>query len=131
MHRLVAGMKWVMLVSGLLTFTMVHAAIAPKAALQSSFGETLDGPVADIVVRNWGALIALVGAMLIYGAFHVPSRRIVLVVASLSKVVFVALVVSHGTRFLGEQVGVAVVVDSVMVVLFVGYLIATRARSPD
>jgi hypothetical protein len=32
---------------------MVYAAIAPQDALRTTFGETLDGPVADIVVRNW------------------------------------------------------------------------------
>jgi len=50
-------------VSGVLTCTMVYAAIAPQEALRSTFGETLDGPVADIVIRNWGVLITLVGAM--------------------------------------------------------------------
>ena len=38
------------------------------AALRSTFGEGVSGPVADIVVRNWGELIALVGATPIYGA---------------------------------------------------------------
>ena len=31
-------------------------------------------PVADIVVRNWGLLVTLIGAMLIYGAFNPSSR---------------------------------------------------------
>ena len=70
-----------MLISGALTCTMISAAIAPQRALRSTFGETLDGPVADIVVRNWGALIALVGGMLIYGAFNPPVRTLVLTVA--------------------------------------------------
>ncbi len=39
-------------------------AISPEAALSSNFGETLDGPLAEIIVRNWGALIALVGIIL-------------------------------------------------------------------
>ena len=56
-----------MSLSGLLTMTMIYAARAPAAALRSTFGESVSGPVADIVVRNWGALIALVGAMLTYG----------------------------------------------------------------
>ena len=67
---IVTKMKWIMLLSGVLTFTMVYAAVAPQAALRSTFGETLEGPLAEIVVRNWGALIALIGAMLIYGAFN-------------------------------------------------------------
>ena len=69
MSWLAKRMKWLMLVSGVLTCTMIYAAIAPQAALRSNFGSVLEGPVAEIVVRNWGVLIALVGLMLIYGAF--------------------------------------------------------------
>ena len=93
-------MRWIMLVSGALTATMVQAAIAPDAALQSNFGETVSGPLAQLVVRNWGALIALVGGMLIYGAFNPLQRSLVLIVAGASKVIFIALVLSEGTRYL-------------------------------
>lgn len=130
MAWLVSNMKWIMLVSGLLTLTMLQATFDPQALLLSTFGETIDGPVADIVVRNWGALIALVGAMLIYGAFQPQSRSMVLTVAGLSKVVFIALVLAYGTQFLGHQVGIAVVVDSVMVLLFLGYIVGTRRDRP-
>ena len=68
MSWIVANIHRVMILSGVLTMTMVYAALAPKAALRSTSGESVSGPVADVVVRNWGALIALVGAMLIYGA---------------------------------------------------------------
>lgn len=119
-----------MLVSGVLTFTMVYAAVAPQAALRSTFGETLEGPVAEVVVRNWGALIALVGAMLIYGAFRPLSRPLVLTVAAVSKLVFIGLVLAQGDRFLGHQAGVAVIVDSAMVLLFAAYLAVARSRAP-
>jgi hypothetical protein len=42
-------------------------------------------------------------------------------------VIFIALVLSEGTRYLSYQAGVAVAVDSVMVILFVWYLIAARS----
>jgi hypothetical protein len=42
MNWIVVGIKWIMVVSGILTATMIYAAIAPEAALQSTFGETLD-----------------------------------------------------------------------------------------
>jgi hypothetical protein len=84
--------------------TMVYAAVAPEAALRSTFGESVSGPVADIV-RNWGALIALVGAMLIYGARKPAVRPMALTVAGASKAIFVALVLSHGGRFLGYKPG--------------------------
>ena len=73
---IVHNMRWIMLVSGVLTATMVQAAITPDSALQSNFGETVSGPLAHLVVRNWGALIALVGGMLIYGAFNPIQRSI-------------------------------------------------------
>lgn len=126
MNWLVAKMKWVMLVSGALTLTMLQAAIAPSAALRATFGETLEGPLAEIVVRNWGALIALVGAMLIYGAFHPQVRELVLVIAGLSKVIFITLILTFGAQYLGHQAGVAIVVDSISVLLFIAYLVATR-----
>jgi hypothetical protein len=124
MNIVAKNIKWIMLVSGVLTCTMVYAAIAPQAALRSTFGETLDGPLADIVVRNWGVLITLVGAMLIYGAFNPAVRTFALTVAGFSKVAFVALVLSHGSRYLGNQVGVAILIDLVWVVLFAWYLLA-------
>lgn len=125
MSWLVARMKWVMVVSGALTLTMLQAAIAPDAALRAMFGETLEGPLAEIIVRSWGALIALVGAMLIYGAFQPQVRKLTLVVAGLSKVIFITLVLTLGAQYLGHA-GVAVVVDAVMVLLFTAYLVATR-----
>jgi len=124
MTWIVANIRWIMIVSGVLTSTMIFAALAPEAALVSTFGETLEGPLAHIVVRNWGALIALMGAMLIYGAFSPFQRPLILIVAGISKLVFLALILSHGQRYL-DRAGIAVVVDLVMVVLFSWYLLAT------
>jgi len=92
---IVHNMRWIMLASGGLTATMVQAAFAPDAALQSNFGETVNGPLAHLVARNCGALIALV--------------------------------LSEGARYLSHQAGVAVAIDSVMVVLFGSYLVAARS----
>lgn len=122
------NIRWIMLLAGALTCTMIYAAVAPQAALRSTFGEALEGPVAEIVVRNWGVLIALVGAMLLYGAYHPPVRPLVLTVAATSKVVFIALILSHGGRYLG-QAGIAIAVDVVLVSLFLVYLLSLRQRS--
>jgi len=64
--------------------------------------------------------------MLIYGAFNTPSRPLILIVAGLSKLVFIGLVISSGRDYLGHQAGIAVLIDLVMVVLFVWYLVCTR-----
>jgi hypothetical protein len=126
MNWIVRSMKWIMFLSGALTCTMLYAAIAPQAALRSTFGDTLEGPVAEIVVRNWGALITLVGAMLIYSAYDRKSRPLVLAVAGLSKLVFIGLVLAQGRQFLRNQVAFAVLIDAVMVALFLGYLVGVR-----
>jgi hypothetical protein len=129
MNWIVTRIKGIMLTAGVLTSTMLYAAIAPRAALQSTFGEELSGPLAEIVVRNWGALIGLVGAMLIYGAYHPSSRLLVLTVAGLSKVVFIGLVLSNGARYLDDQAGIAVVVDAIFVLLFGAHLLSASRRA--
>jgi hypothetical protein len=129
MNWIVLRIKGIMLTAGVLTSTMLYAAVAPRAALQSTFGEELNGPAAEIVVRNWGALIGLIGAMLLYGAYHPSSRSLVLTVAGLSKVVFIGLVLSQGARYLGHQAGIAVVIDWIFVLLFAGFLIGSRTSS--
>ena len=129
MNPIVRNIKWIMLVSGALTTTMIYAAIAPDAALRSSFGETLSGPLAELIVRNWGILIALIGLMLIHGAYNPPARRVALMVAGASKLAFIGLVLSNGARYLGYGAGTAVAVDSLMVVLFAIALASGRSAS--
>ena len=131
MNFIAANVKWIMLVSGALTCTMAYAAIAPQAALQSTFGEALQGPLAEIVVRNWGALITLMGAMLIYGAFKPPVRPLVLIVAGASKLIFIALVLSQGGHFLLEQAGIAIALDLIWVILFALILLGAPATQAE
>ena len=126
MSWIITNIHRLMIVSGILTLTMLYAAIAPVAALRSTFGEGIDGPVADVVVRNWGALIGLMGALLIWGALNPAVRSPALTIAGTSKAIFIALVLAHGGRFLGYQAGIAVIVDLAWVVLFAAYLIGVR-----
>jgi hypothetical protein len=107
---------------------MIQTVFAPHRAMRTFFGEGVETASAEIVVRSWGALIALGGGMLIYAAFHAPSRPLALAFTGLGKLTFIGLVLSHGARFLDHEAGVAVVADSVMVLLFAAYLVATRRR---
>ena len=120
--------KWLMLVAGALTFTMLYAFLAPQAALQSIFGTKLEGPAAEIVVRNWGALVALAGCMLIYGALNPVIRNFALVIVSISKCIFIGLVLIY-TSPIGAQLAVSIAVDAVFVLIFGVYLLQNR-RSP-
>jgi hypothetical protein len=120
------NIKWIMLLAGAATCGMVWAAIAPQAALHTMFGETLDGPLAEIVVRNWGALITLVGAMLIWGAFNPQVRVMALTIAVTSKLVFIALLLSYGRHYIVNQAGIALALDLVWVALLAWYLFGAR-----
>jgi hypothetical protein len=122
MNWLTIRIKAIMIVAGLLTCTMFYVAVAPEAALQSNFGSTLSGPAAEIVVRNWGVLIGLIGLGLLYGAFNPEGRRLALWLATASKSAFIGLVLIYGQEFLDHQVGVSVVVDAFMVLVFLMYL---------
>jgi hypothetical protein len=127
MDWIAARIKPVMIVSGLLTCTMFFAAVAPQTALRSTFGETLAGPLAEVVVRNWGALVGLVGVMLVYGAYVPEVRPLVLSVAGASKLVFIGLVLAQGDRYLARA-AVPIAFDLAMVVMYAAYLLAARGR---
>ena len=117
------NMKWIMLISGALTFTMVFAAIAPHETLNSMFGKDLNGPLAEIIVRNWGALITLIGGMIIYGAYNLAVRKLVLIVAVLSKLTFISLVIFNG---FGQKLFLALSFDVILIVIFSIYLFSNR-----
>lgn len=126
MSILARNIKPVLLVSGALTLTMLYPVFAPQAALQGMFGATLSGPLAEIVVRNWGALIAIGGALLIWAALSPPHRGMVLLAVGASKLVFIVLVLLFGRAFLSHKVGSAIAIDALWVGLFAAYLAETR-----
>jgi hypothetical protein len=127
MNFIIKNVKWVMLVSGVLTFTMFYGLFAPQAALESMFGVSFSGTLENIVIRSWSALVGLIGVILIYGFFSQQSRVFSISVAAFSKVVFVSLVLIYGQEFLGK-VASAIAMDCVVIVLSVVYLFAVRTQ---
>ena len=131
MNFIIKNIKWVMLVSGVLTFTMFYGLFAPQAALESMFGVSFNGTLENIVIRSWSALIGLIGVILIYGFFSQKNRVFSISVAAFSKVVFVSLVLLYGQEFLGKA-GPAIAMDCVVIILSGVYLFAVRMqRSTD
>ncbi len=112
-----------MLASGLVTCSMLMAFIDPQAGLLNTFGASIEGSIAQIVERNLGALIGMVGGMLICAAFLQHLRRFVLVVASISKWTFIGLVLIYCQSFMDKAI-VAVLFDSLVVLLYVLYLVS-------
>lgn len=122
MDFVVAQFKWILLAGGLVTLTMLQAAVAPRAAFRMMFGDEPQGPLALLLARNWGVLIALTGAMLIWAAFHPEARPLVLLVAGTSKLAFMGLVLSHAPY--RRKAVVPLVIDGALVVLFAIYGLA-------
>jgi hypothetical protein len=127
MNWIIAQIKWIMLTSGVLTCTLIYAAIAPQAALMWMFGATLEGSLAEIIVRNWGGLIALIGALQIYGAFNPPNRSLILTVACISKLLFVSLILIYGGQYL-DHAAIAIAIDLILVILFISYFIGMQGK---
>lgn len=124
MSWVVAHVRSIMLVSGLLTATMLYAAVAPQSALRATFGTGLEGPVAEVVVRNWGVLIAAIGGLLIYAAGNPAVRPAAAAVAGATKAAFLLLLMLWGRDFIAGPAIVPFVSDVVQVALLGTYLFA-------
>lgn len=112
----------VLIVGGLLTISMLQFAITPTRASKSTYGETLEGPLVDLMVRGWGFLIALIGAMMLWAALHPETRTLVVSVAIASKLFYIGALVAHRKRFLKGFAAVTAGVDLVMVALLGAWL---------
>ncbi len=129
MKLIVAQMKWIMLVAGALTCTLIYAAVSPQEAIRSTFGDlVLLSPALEIIVRNWAILITMVGGLVIYGAFNPASRPLVLVFAGISKVIFLGLVFTYGKNIFEHQIGIGVVADLLILAVFAAYLFGTMGK---
>lgn len=118
----------VLVVSGLLTLSMLQFALAPGRAQRSTFGEALEGSLAEVIVRGWGLLIALIGGALVWAAFHPETRPMAVALAVVSKAFFIGSLAAQGRRYLKGFSGVAVLIDGVVIALLVTGLWASHQR---
>jgi len=129
MNFIIKNIKWVMLVSGVLTLSMLYGVFAPQTALESMFGASFKGTLENIVIRSWFALVGLIGVILIYGFFSQNNRVFSISVAAFSKLVFVTLVLLYGQEFLAKTAP-AIAIDFVVIMLSGVYLFAVRMQQP-
>ena len=122
MRVFISNFKWIMLICGLLTCTMLVGLFSPALSLQSNFGEALVTGTENLVVRGWSALIGLMGIMLIYGAFKPAVRNYSLIIAGINKIIFIGLILIFGRQYMPFGLGTAIVVDAIMILLFAVYL---------
>ena len=127
MNFIIRNIKWVMLISGVLTAAMFYGLFAPQSALESMFGASFNGSLESIVIRSWSALVGLIGAVLIFGAFNEKHRVFSISIAAVSKIIFVLLMLIYGQAFLGEA-ATAIVMDCAVIVLALFFLVAVRTQ---
>lgn len=66
--------------------------------------------------------------MLIYGAFQPLHRSLILVIASISKIIFIGLVLTIGNDYLGKA-GIVIMFDVLVVTIFIVYLLTAKGDS--
>jgi len=129
MNFIIKNIKWVMMISGVLTATTFYGLFAPQAAIESMFGTSFSGPLETLIIRSWSSLVGIIGLILIYGAFSEGHRVFCISIAALSKVVFVSLVLIYGQSFLATAAP-AIIMDCVVIVLTLFFLVSARVQQP-
>ena len=114
-----------MLIAGLMTCSMIVALFFPQETIESLFGVSLTDPLANLIVRSWGLLIFLMGTLLIYGAYVAQYRYLAILITSISKAVFVVLLLIFGQQYLDKTLS-TIILDTIVVIVFSVYLIKIK-----
>ena len=122
---IVKNIKWIMLFFGIITCTTFFAVIAPQDALLNMFGSNLTEPLANLLVRSWGFLVFIMGALLIYGAFNEETRLLCIITAGVSKVGFLLLIMIFGTNYI-ETLWVTAAFDTFVILILTTYVISSK-----
>jgi hypothetical protein len=85
---LAARIELILLITGLATAGALVLFLAPVTMMKLLFGQAPSDELGLFVVRQWGLLVFLVGALLIYAAYHAEVRVPVLFVAIAEKAAF-------------------------------------------
>ena len=114
-----------MLFFGIITCTTFFAVIAPQDALLNMFGSNLTEPLANLLVRSWGFLVFIMGALLIYGAFNEETRLLCIITEGVSKVGFLLLIMIFGTNYI-ETLWVTAAFDTFVILILTTYVISSK-----
>ncbi len=107
-----------LLVTGILTAGAGLGLIFPRQLLAMLLGDRTNQTTTLLMARHWSLLVALVGGLLIYAAYHAEIRVPVMIVAAAEKLVLGVLVIASPLRT--RLVTLAVVAaDAVIALLYV------------
>src|SRR5215813_3312308 len=86
---LAAHIELILLITGLVTAGILVVFVAPVPVMKVLFGQAPSDALGLFIARHWGLLVCLVGALLIYAAYHPEIREPTLIVAIVEKVALV------------------------------------------
>src|SRR5262245_59722470 len=86
---LAAHIELILLITGLVTAGIFVVFVAPVPVMKVLFGQAPSDALGLLIARHWGLLVGLVGALLIYAAYHPDVRAPTLLVAIAEKVALV------------------------------------------
>lgn len=116
-----AHIELILIVTGALTAIALLQFMAPTLVLRMIHCEASTDEVGVAVARHWGLLIFLVGALLIYAAFHPSVRDPAMVVAAIEKAAIGVGV--FGTSLRRHPAAAAIAAgDSLIALVYVLYL---------
>jgi hypothetical protein len=119
---LAAHISLILLLTGLATAGAVALFLAPVTMLKMLFGQAPSDALSLLIARHWGLLVGLVGALLVYAAYHAEIRVPTLIVAIVEKVaIALAMFISPFRR--RPAVVVIALADASMAAVYVTYLI--------
>jgi hypothetical protein len=118
---LAARIELILLLTGLATAGAFAVFLAPVTMMRILFGQAPSDALGLLVARHWGLLIGLVGALLVYAAYHPEVRVPTMIVAIGEKAVFALGVLASALRRRPIALLMALA-DSAMAAAYLGYL---------
>ena len=85
---LAARIELILVLTGLATAGALVLFLAPATMVKMLFGQAPSDALSLVFVRHWGLLVCLVGALLMYAAYHAEVRVPTLIVAIVEKAAF-------------------------------------------
>ena len=119
---LAAHIELILLITGLATAGALVVFVAPVPVMKMLFGQAPSDAPGLFVTRHWGLLVCLVGALLIYAAYHPEVRVPTLIVAVVEKAALVLGVLISPFRRRPTMLAVALA-DGGMAAVYAIYLI--------
>jgi hypothetical protein len=118
---LAAQIELILLITGLATASALVVFLAPATSMKMLYGQSPSDALSILIARHWGLLICLIGALLIYAAYHTEIRVPTLIVAIVEKTVFaLGMVISPFNR--RPTVLILALADAGMAAVYLVYL---------